>query len=79
MWKVILSCFLVFCFISFFVFIICSQTDFDVRLYLCNGAFNFINRDVFERITRKLVFPIYAYGHAVMVAILIIAFIQKSR
>lgn len=53
--------------------------DFDVRLYLCNAAFTFLGRDTFERMSSRLVFPVYAVVHAVGLVTLIIAFVQQSR
>lgn len=53
--------------------------DFDVRLYLCNGAFEFITFDVFERLTANLVFPLYAITHAVLLILVCVATLQILR
>ena len=37
----------------------CVVRELDVKLYLCNGAFAFLSWDVVERLSDKLVFPIY--------------------
>ncbi|XP_071112978.1 protein C-mannosyl-transferase DPY19L3-like [Haliotis cracherodii] len=54
-----------------------NQRDFDSRLYLCLGAFNFLTGDTYERLTSGLVFPPYALCHAAMLIILVVAVIQN--
>lgn len=44
--------------------------DFDSRLYLCNGAFGFLEWETFLRLSRGFVFPVYAVSHAVLIYLL---------
>ena len=41
----------------------CFYSDFDVHLYLCNAAFSYLDFATFVRLTRRLVFPVYAVAH----------------
>ena len=45
------------------VFTCCFFSDFDVHLYLCNAAFSYLDFATFVRLSRRLVFPIYAAAH----------------
>ena len=51
--------------------------DFDVRLYLCNGAFEFLGVDTVERLSQNGVFPIYAVGHFILVVLIVIGILKK--
>lgn len=53
-----------------------TSRDFDVRLYLCNGAFTFLTFDVFERLSTNLVFPFYAVTHFVLLISVAVAAIK---
>lgn len=46
--------------------------DFDAKLYLCNGAFGFLEWDTFVRLSRGFVFPIYAVIHALLLCLLML-------
>lgn len=56
-----------------------SLRDFDVKLYLCNGAFEFLTQDVFERLQANYVLPLYIVFHTVALLVLKIGVIQKWR
>ena len=53
--------------------------DFDVNLYVCNGAFTFLPWDTFERLTQRMVFPPYAIYHGLAIAAIGVAMLQKWR
>lgn len=53
--------------------------DFDANLYLCNGAFTFLELDSFQRLTEKFVFPIYTGVHGGLLLLLAVALLQKWK
>ncbi|XP_023930612.1 probable C-mannosyltransferase DPY19L3 [Lingula anatina] len=50
--------------------------DFDVRMYLCNGAFQFLPMDTYVRLTERFVFPTYVIVTIVLLGCLVTALIQ---
>ncbi|XP_014769957.1 probable C-mannosyltransferase DPY19L3 [Octopus bimaculoides] len=56
-----------------------SYTDFDSQLYLCNGAFGFLEWDTFVRLTNGFVFPVYAVGHVVLLVLMLVSCFKKWR
>ena len=62
---------------AYFVFFF--SRDFDANLYLCNGAFEFLSADTFERLTRSLVFPVYVVAHCVLLFMLFVAVVENWR
>ena len=63
------------------IYLLCKHffRDFDVQLYLCNGAFTFLQADVFMRLTKLLAFPLYAVFHLALLVALAYALLQKWR
>lgn len=51
--------------------------DFDVRMYLCNGAFQFLPPDTLTRLSEGLVFPLYVVVEFGLLVVLMIAVIQN--
>ncbi|XP_074656424.1 protein C-mannosyl-transferase DPY19L3-like [Tubulanus polymorphus] len=45
--------------------------DFDTNLYICNGGFEFLPYDTFERLTGNLVLPFYIGTHCVLLLALV--------
>ncbi|XP_036370347.1 probable C-mannosyltransferase DPY19L3 isoform X1 [Octopus sinensis] len=56
-----------------------SYTDFDSQLYLCNGAFGFLEWDTFVRLTNGFVFPVYAVGHGSLLVLMLVSCFKKWR
>ncbi|GAB1605595.1 probable C-mannosyltransferase DPY19L3 isoform X1 [Argonauta hians] len=52
-------------------------TDFDSQLYLCNGAFGFLEWDTIERLCEGFVFPIYVVCHLALVALVVVSCFAK--
>jgi len=48
-------------------------------LYLCEGGFQYLPLDTFERLTDGLVFPVYLASNICLFLVLIFSFIQKLR
>ena len=55
------------------------SSDFDVHLYLCNAAFSYLDFATFARLTRRLVFPIYAVSHCGLLMLLTARTFQSWR
>ena len=53
--------------------------DFDVKLYVCNEAFGFLEFSVVTRLTSHLTFPPYVIVHVVGMVTLLVAFFQSAR
>ena len=49
-------------------FEIAQTDDFDAKLYLCNGAFNFMPRDTFPRLLKQGLLP--AWGAVLIIGLL---------
>ena len=57
--------------------VLCS--DFDVHLYLCNAAFSYLDFEIFVRLSRRLVFPIYAVAHGGLLMLLMLQVLRSWR
>jgi len=55
------------------------KDDFDARLYLCNGGFQYLPWNTFTRLTDGLVFPLYAGSTLMFLIVLAFAYFQKLR
>ena len=65
--------------IYFSMCVLISHSDFDVQLYLCNGAFGFLEPDVVKRLYTKMVLPLYAPFQVGLLATVAVALLQKWR
>ncbi|XP_033096192.1 probable C-mannosyltransferase DPY19L3 isoform X2 [Anneissia japonica] len=60
-------------------FEVASTRDFDALLYKCNGAFQFLSHDFFERTSSHLLFPIYLPTIITILVCVLISVLQRWR
>ena len=53
--------------------------DFDVQLYVCNGAFEFMSVKVIKGLTQNLVFPFYAVCQAIGIISILAGTVYRWR
>lgn len=55
------------------------KNDFDSRLYLCEGSFQYLPFNTFERLTQGIVFPVYAVSTVMVLLALAYSYLYKLR